>query len=102
MKQIVRNNWVPKRLNELGFVGRGRSRNRPRDDASLYGGAYPFIQTGDVKAADLYITNFTQTYNEKGLAQSKLWKPDTLFITIAANITETAIIKMAACFPDSI
>ncbi len=102
MKQIVRNNWVPKRLNELGFVGRGRSRNRPRDDASLYGGAYPFIQTGDVKAADLYITNFTQTYNEKGLAQSKLWKPDTLFITIAANITETAILKMAACFPDSI
>jgi type I restriction enzyme, S subunit len=94
--------WKPKKLYELGFVGRGRSRHRPRDDASLYGGMYPFIQTGDVKATDLYISKYTQTYNEKGLDQSKLWKPGTLCITIAANIAETAILKIAACFPDSI
>jgi len=36
------------------------------------------------------------------LAQSKLWDPGTLLITIAANIAETAILKIKACFPDSI
>ncbi len=94
--------WTSKKLNELGSVGRGKSRHRPRNDATLYGGSCPFIQTGDVKAADLYLSEYTQTYNEKGLAQSKLWKPETLCITIAANIAETAILKIKACFPDSI
>ena len=101
MKSALKN-WVPRKLHQLGYVARGRSRNRPRDDVSLYGGQYPFIQTGDVKAAGLYLTQYTQTYNEKGLAQSKLWTPGTLCITIAANIAETAILKLSACFPDSI
>jgi type I restriction enzyme S subunit len=95
-------NWSEKALDELGFVSRGRSRHRPRDAVHLYGGEYPFIQTGDVKQSNLYITNFSQTYNEAGLAQSKLWKAGTLCITIAANIAETAILGIDACFPDSI
>jgi type I restriction enzyme S subunit len=94
--------WPLRKLSELGFVGRGKSRHRPRDDASLYGGRYPFVQTGDIKAADLYLTTYTQTYNEKGLAQSKLWQPGTLCITIAANIADTAILGVEACFPDSV
>jgi type I restriction enzyme, S subunit len=89
-------------LNELGVVARGKSKHRPRNAPGLYGGAYPFIQTGDVKHANFYITDFSQTYNEKGLAQSKLWNPGTLCITIAANIADTAILKIPACFPDSI
>jgi type I restriction enzyme S subunit len=36
------------------------------------------------------------------LAQSKLWKEGTLCITIAANIAETTILGIDACFPDSI
>lgn len=94
--------WLPKRLNELGSVSRGRSRHRPRDAAHLYGGPYPFIQTGDVKHAGLYITGFTQTYTEAGLQQSKLWPAGTLCITIAANIADTAILGIDACFPDSV
>jgi type I restriction enzyme S subunit len=94
--------WENRNFRELGFLGRGKSRHRPRNDESLYGGKYPMIQTGDVKAANFYITSFSQTYNEKGLSQSKLWEPDTLCITIAANIAETAILGMHACFPDSI
>ncbi|AFZ43616.1 restriction modification system DNA specificity domain protein [Halothece sp. PCC 7418] len=91
-----------KRLDELGIVGRGRSRHRPRDAEHLYGGKYPFIQTGDVKHSNLYITQYSQTYSEAGLAQSKLWKAGTLCITIAANIAETGILGIDACFPDSI
>ena len=89
-------------LTDLGSVKRGRSRHRPRDDKSLYGGAYPFIQTGDVKSANFYLTDYSQTYNEKGLQQSKLWSKGILCITIAANIAETAILGIEACFPDSI
>lgn len=94
--------WKKVKLSDLGSVERGRSRHRPRNDASLYGGAYPFIQTGDIKSANFYIDSYSQTYSEKGLAQSKLWNPDTLCITIAANIGESAILKIPACFPDSV
>lgn len=94
--------WDLKRLNEMGFVSRGRSRHRPRDAPHLYGGPYPFVQTGDVKHAGLYLTEFTQTYSEAGLAQSRIWPAGTLCITIAANIADTAILGMDACFPDSI
>lgn len=89
-------------MDELGFVGRGKSKHRPRDAEHLYGGPYPFIQTGDVKKAGLYLTNFTKTYSEAGLSQSKLWPQGTLCITIAANIADTTILGIDACFPDSI
>ena len=36
------------------------------------------------------------------MAQSKLWKPGTLCITIAANIAESAILGIEGCFPDSV
>jgi type I restriction enzyme S subunit len=68
----------------------------------LYGGPHPFIQTGDVKHAGLYINGYTQSYSDAGLAQSKLWPAGTLCITIAANIADTAILGIDACFPDSV
>ncbi len=82
--------------------GRGRSRHRPRNDKKLYGGNYPFIQTGDIRNSNHFITKYSQTYNEIGLAQSKLWPKGTLCITIAANIAETGILTFDACFPDSV
>lgn len=94
--------WEKKTLDELGTVGRGRSKHRPRNDPKLFGGKYPFIQTADVKNANFYISNFSSTYNEEGLAQSKLWPAGTLCITIAANIADTGILAIPACFPDSI
>ena len=94
--------WKPFKLDELGFVGRGKSRHRPRNESSLYGGKYPFFQTGDIKAANFHLTDYSQTYSDMGLAQSKLWQPGTLCITIAANIAETAILGIPGCFPDSV
>ena len=75
-------NWEYKSLDELGSISRGRSKHRPRNDASLFGGKYPFVQTADVKNANLYLTNYSETYNEKGLEQSRLWKAGTLCITM--------------------
>lgn len=95
--------WNTKKLLELGTFARGKSKHRPRDDARLYeGGGYPLVQTGEVKAANLYITKHEQEYGVFGLAQSKLWDAGTLCITIAANIAETAILGYPMCFPDSV
>lgn len=92
--------WV--RLNDIGNMSRGKSKHRPRNDPRLLGGKYPFIQTGDVARADKYITSFKHTYSEFGLQQSKMFPKNTLCITIAANIADTAILTYEACFPDSV
>ena len=89
-------------LSELGELGRGVSKYRPRNDPRLLGGKYPLIQTGDVANSELYITSYNSTYSEIGLQQSKMWNKGTLCITIAANIAKTAILEMDACFPDSV
>ena len=94
--------WPTKKLKELGSLDRGVSKARPRNAPELLGGAYPLIQTGDITEAKLYIKDYHQTYSELGLAQSKMWKRGTLCITIAANIAQTAILDIDACFPDSV
>lgn len=94
--------WEKKTLDQLGSVSRGKSKHRPRNDPKLFGGDYPFIQTADVKNANFYITEYSATYNEAGLSQSKLWDVGTLCITIAANIADTGILGIPACFPDSV
>ena len=89
-------------LEQLGKLDRGISKHRPRNDPSLLGGPYPLIQTGDVANSSGLINSYHSTYSELGLKQSKLWKEGTLCITIAANIAKTGILKIDACFPDSV
>ena len=60
------------------------------------------MQTGDIRHAETFTNEYTQTYSEDGLAQSRMWPIGTLCITIAANIAETAILGIEACFPDSV
>jgi type I restriction enzyme S subunit len=94
--------WKEYKLSEVGKLQRGKSKHRPRYAAQLYGGPYPFIQTGQIREASKYITKYEQTYSEEGLSQSKLWSKGTLCITIAANIAEIAILSFDSCFPDSV
>jgi type I restriction enzyme S subunit len=94
--------WVWATLSQVGWLDRGRSKHRPRNAPHLYGGPYPFVQTGDIRHADTFLSNVEATYSEAGLAQSRLWPVGTMCITIAANIGKTAILSMEACFPDSV
>lgn len=95
--------WSKEKLIDLGEFARGRSKHRPRNDKLLFeNGKYPLVQTGDIRKANLYIYKSEEFYNDKGLKQSKLWPTDTLCITIAANIAETALLGRPMCFPDSI
>lgn len=95
--------WTWASLPELGEMSRGKSRHRPRNDQALYsGGIHPFIQTGDVARSGGKITGATSFYNDFGLSQSRLFPAGTVCITIAANIASTAVLGLAACFPDSV
>ena len=93
--------WVWTTLPQIGELNRGKSKNRPRNAPFLYGGRYPFVQTGDIRQANGLIRHYNLTYSEEGLKQSRLWPAGTLCITIAANIADTAILGFNACFPDS-
>ncbi|TMO02091.1 restriction endonuclease subunit S [Pseudoalteromonas sp. S558] len=94
--------WEVKKFGEVGTLDRGKSKHRPRNDPKLLGGEHPLIQTGDVAKSGGYITSYSATYSDFGLAQSKKWKAGTLCITIAANIAKTGILTFEACFPDSV
>lgn len=95
--------WQDKKLAELGTFQRGKSRHRPRNDPKLFeSGEYPLVQTGEIKASNLYVRSHNACYNDFGLSQSVIWPKNTLCITIAANIAETALLGYPMCFPDSI
>ncbi len=99
---VLPDGWCWAAMSQIGILDRGRSRHRPRDASFLYGGSYPFIQTGEISRANGVITSYAHTYSDAGLAQSRLWPEGTLCITIAANIAKTAVLGIQACFPDSV
>lgn len=95
--------WECGRLKRFVRVARGRFTHRPRNDPALYGGDYPFIQTGDIAGAkDGVVRGWSQTLNELGLAASRLAPAGTIVMAIAANIGDVARLGFDACFPDSI
>ncbi|UCB56863.1 MAG: restriction endonuclease subunit S [Candidatus Omnitrophota bacterium] len=98
----IPNTWRWIKLSNVGEMSRGKSRHRPRNASFLFGGPYPFIQTGDIAQSGGRILKHKQTYSEDGLAQSRLWPAQTVCITIAANIAESAVLTYPACFPDSV
>ena len=100
--QDIPDEWFWIKLSQTGEMGRGKSRHRPRNAPHLFGGIYPFIQTGDIANSNGLIKSHKQTYSEEGLQQSKLWPEKTICITIAANIADSAILTYPACFPDSV
>lgn len=99
---VIPKTWEFGSLQYFGEFTRGKSKHRPRNDKKLFGGPYPFVQTGEVSRSKGLITIYTNTYSEFGLSQSRLFPRGTLCITIAANIAETGILNFDACFPDSV
>ena len=99
---MVPNGWNFKTLDELAIVERGKFSARPRNDPRYYGGSIPFVQTGDIASSKTYLTDYSQTLNEEGLKVSKLFPKNTILITIAANIGDTAITSFDVACPDSL
>lgn len=101
-KGIDLSSWNIVKFEDLGKLERGRSKYRPRNDPKLFNGDYPFIQTGDVAKAGMYIIEHTQTLSDFGMEQSRIFPKGTLCITIAANIGDVSILTYDCCFPDSV
>ena len=98
----VPEHWEVVKVKQVSKICRGKFTHRPRNDPSMYDGAYPFIQTGDVARAGKVIEKYSQSLNERGLKVSQMFPKGTLVMTIAANIGDVAILDFEACFPDSI
>jgi len=94
--------WKVVNFSDVGKLDRGKSKHRPRNAPELLGGIHPLIQTGNLANCGVYLKEYTSTYSDIGLAQSKKWPSGTLCITIAANIAKTGILTFDACFPDSV
>jgi type I restriction enzyme S subunit len=94
--------WEVQRLKYATEVLRGKFTPRPRNNPKYYDGNYPFIQTGNIAAANKYIKEYNQTLNELGRNVSKEFPPNSIVMSIAANIADVAILTFNACFPDSV
>ncbi|HID9897457.1 restriction endonuclease subunit S [Serratia ureilytica] len=99
---MVPKEWGFKSLDELALVERGKFSVRPRNDPRYFGGMIPFVQTGDISSAGTYLTKFKQTLNAEGVKVSKVFPQETILITIAANIGDTAITTFDVACPDSV
>ncbi|MDJ0353371.1 restriction endonuclease subunit S [Pseudarthrobacter sp. PH31-O2] len=95
--------WSLPRLKNCSRVKRGRFMHRPRNAPHLYGGEYPFIQTGAIaRAKGKYISDFSQTLSAAGMETSAMMPKGTLVMAIAANIADVAILSFDSCAPDSV
>lgn len=93
--------WSVQQIKRRCVLLRGKFSHRPRNDPAFYDGEYPFVQTGDITAAEKYIRSYSQTLNELGFSVSKMFPKGTLVMSIAANVGDVAILNFEACFPDS-
>lgn len=95
--------WECEKLSKISSISRGKFTPRPRNNPIYYNGDFPFIQTGDISnCKELYLNNFTQTLNEKGILVSKKFPAGTIVMTIAANIGDTAILGKEMYLTDSV
>jgi type I restriction enzyme S subunit len=89
-------------LAESAQLRRGKFSHRPRNDPFFFGGSHPWIQIGEIESAGKYITSYSETLNDHGLAISRKFPKGTLLVSIAATIGAIGILGFDCCIPDSI
>lgn len=94
--------WNVRKIKTMAKIERGQFSHRPRNDEKYYGGAFPFIQTGDVARANKWISTYNQTLSSLGISVSKSFPKGTLLMAIAANIGDVAILTFESYLPDSV
>ncbi len=100
---MVPKHWKVSKVGHQTQIYRGKFTYRPRNEPRFYGGRHPFIQTGDVSNSSKFITEYTQTLNDKGFLISREFPKGTLCMVITgAKTGSVAILDFVACFPDSI
>lgn len=88
---------------DVAILERGKFTPRPRNDPKYFGGSIPWIQIGDITNKEgKYITTYSGTLNEQGLAVSRMFNAGTVVTSIAASIGTTGILGFDSAFPDSL
>ena len=85
--------WMPRTLDELGYVSRGRSRHRPRDAAHLYGGSLPILSRPEISNTLIsYVTDYSQgrTRSRQDFAQSQSLESGYI---VHARLRQTLLIR---------
>jgi type I restriction enzyme S subunit len=68
----IPSSWAVHPLSSVADVDRGQFTHRPRNDPRYFGGNIPFIQTGDIAAANGDILrSYSQTLNTRGARVSR-------------------------------
>lgn len=94
--------WDTGCLNDVAKLERGKFTPRPRNDPRFYNGSMPFVQTGDIARSNKYLSTYTQTLNDEGVKVSKVFSPDTILVSIAANVGDVALASFNVACPDSL
>jgi type I restriction enzyme S subunit len=94
--------WEVKKLKDIANIQRGKFGHRPRNDERFYNGKYPFVQTSDVVESVFYLRKASQTLNDMGVSVSRCFPPNTIIMTIAANIGYVVLTNYPIYFPDSL
>ncbi len=89
-------------FNKVATLERGKFSHRPRNDPRFFGGEHPWIQIAEIESSGKYISDWSQTLNDEGLAISRKFPKGTLLISIAATIGAVGILDFDCCIPDSI
>ena len=96
------NSFLSSRILEVATVKRGKFTPRPRNDPKYFRGDVPFIQTSEIVNSGKWILNHSQTLNSLGLSVSKMFKRETIVMTIAANIGFVGMLDYDSAFTDSL
>lgn len=90
------------RFDKIATLERGKFSHRPRNDPHFFGGEHPWIQIAEIETSGKYISDWSETLNDEGLAISRKFPKGTLLISIAATIGAVGILDFDCCIPDSI
>ena len=90
------------KLSHVCSINRGRFNHRPRNAPELYDGEHPFLQTGDIAQAKIYIADYKQTLSDLGSSISIIFPKGSVLMAIAANVGDVAISTFDAYCPDSV
>jgi type I restriction enzyme S subunit len=91
--------WVSRRLDEIGTVIRGSS-PRPQGDRRYYGGNVPRLMVADVTRDGKFVTPRIDFLTEEGARLSRPCKAGTLTIVCSGTVGIPSILAIDACIHD--
>lgn len=96
-KDIIPNDWILCRLDEVFNIARGGS-PRPIEDFLTDGDGYNWIKIGDTKNVDKYIYETKQKIKKEGLKKSLLVKEDDFILSNSMSFGKPYILKQKVVF----